>query len=98
MLDKNGKRFYNHELTEIENLADPSLARQPDGIGSLEAKRDSLKGPGSPSQTHTPKSAAFSGPGADPNLSVLDIVRKHLSVKPAGAREVVDPPKQSEIP
>jgi hypothetical protein len=39
--DKNGKRFYNHELTEIENLDNPSLARQPDGIGSLEANRDS---------------------------------------------------------
>ena len=51
---KNGKRFYNHELTEIRNLDRPILARQPDGIGSLESGRD----------------------------SVMDIVRKHLSVNP----------------
>ena len=29
--DQNGKRFYNHELTEIENLDGPSLDRQPEG-------------------------------------------------------------------
>ena len=34
--------IYNHELTEIGNLDRPILARQPDGIGSLESGRDSV--------------------------------------------------------
>ena len=37
---KNGKRFYNHELTEIENLG--SLGRSPDGEGRTRAGRDSI--------------------------------------------------------
>ena len=48
---KNGKRFYNHELTEIENLGSPARSQ----------------GEGKPGHTEA---------------SVLDIVRKHLSVKP----------------
>jgi hypothetical protein len=38
---ENGKRFYNHELTEIENLDSPSLSRSPDGAALPEANRDS---------------------------------------------------------
>ncbi|MDR1921156.1 MAG: hypothetical protein LBS31_05345 [Candidatus Adiutrix sp.] len=40
--DKNGRRFYNHELTEIENLDRPSLARSRNSGGLPEAGRDSV--------------------------------------------------------
>lgn len=36
--DQNGKRFYNHELTEIEDLDRPSLDRRPEG-GITEANQ-----------------------------------------------------------
>lgn len=36
--DQNGKRFYNHELTEIEDLDRPSLDRRPEG-GVTEANQ-----------------------------------------------------------
>lgn len=40
--DRNGKRFYNHELTEIENLGNPSLAHSPYSKGLPEVDRDSV--------------------------------------------------------